>query len=100
MPGYRTELTPFGGVGDSGLGVKEGVREAMRAMSYTKLYTLPEGGPMSEAEIEAFCAHRAWRDAVALRLFDDRGKVPGAAVPDLASYRGDLDLVVRAARAA
>jgi aldehyde dehydrogenase (NAD+) len=41
VPGYRTELTPFGGVGDSGLGVKEGVREAMRAMSYTKLYSLP-----------------------------------------------------------
>jgi phosphonoacetaldehyde dehydrogenase len=43
VPGWRTELTPFGGVGDSGLGVKEGVREAMRAMSYTKLYTLPWG---------------------------------------------------------
>jgi aldehyde dehydrogenase (NAD+) len=41
VPGWRTELTPFGGIGDSGLGVKEGVREAMRAMSQTKLYTLP-----------------------------------------------------------
>ncbi len=41
VPGWRTELTPFGGNGDSGLGVKEGVREAMRAMSFTKLYTLP-----------------------------------------------------------
>jgi hypothetical protein len=39
--GYRSEITPFGGVGDSGLGVKEGVLEAMRAMSFTKLYTLP-----------------------------------------------------------
>jgi aldehyde dehydrogenase (NAD+) len=43
VPGWRTELTPFGGIGDSGLGVKEGVREAMRAMSHTKLYTLPWG---------------------------------------------------------
>jgi aldehyde dehydrogenase (NAD+) len=43
VPGWRTELTPFGGVGDSGLGVKEGVREATRAMSYVKLYTLPWG---------------------------------------------------------
>jgi len=43
VPGWRTELTPFGGIGDSGLGVKEGVREAMRAMSYTRLYTLPWG---------------------------------------------------------
>ena len=41
VPGWRTELTPFGGVGDSGLGVKEGVREAIRAMTYAKLYTLP-----------------------------------------------------------
>ena len=43
VPGWRTELTPFGGIGDSGLGVKEGVREAIRAMTYTKLYTLPWG---------------------------------------------------------
>jgi phosphonoacetaldehyde dehydrogenase len=43
VPGWRTELTPFGGVGDSGLGVKEGVREAIRAMTFTKLYTLPWG---------------------------------------------------------
>jgi putative phosphonoacetaldehyde dehydrogenase len=41
VPGWRTELSPFGGTGDSGLGVKEGVREAMRAMSFVKLYTLP-----------------------------------------------------------
>ena len=43
VPGWRTELTPFGGIGDSGLGVKEGVRETIRAMTYTKLYTLPWG---------------------------------------------------------
>ncbi len=41
VPGWRTELAPFGGAGDSGLGVKEGVREAIAAMSFTKLYTLP-----------------------------------------------------------
>jgi len=40
-PGFRTELTPFGGVGQSGLGVKEGVLEAMRAMTYQKLVSLP-----------------------------------------------------------
>lgn len=43
VPGYRTELTPFGGTKDSGLGVKEGVAEAMKAMTFTKLYTLPWG---------------------------------------------------------
>lgn len=36
-----TELTPFGGTKESGLGVKEAVIEAMRAMTFTKLYTLP-----------------------------------------------------------
>jgi aldehyde dehydrogenase (NAD+) len=29
------------GTKDSGLGLKEGVIEAMRAMTFTKLYTLP-----------------------------------------------------------
>jgi aldehyde dehydrogenase (NAD+) len=43
VPGWRTELTPFGGTGDSGLGVKEGVREAIKAMTFMKLYTLPWG---------------------------------------------------------
>ena len=41
VPGYRTELTPFGGIKDSGLGVKEGVIEATRAMTTQKLFTLP-----------------------------------------------------------
>jgi aldehyde dehydrogenase (NAD+) len=41
VPGWRTEITPFGGTGDSGLGVKEGVREAIKAVTFTKLYTLP-----------------------------------------------------------
>jgi aldehyde dehydrogenase (NAD+) len=41
VPGYRTELTPFGGVKASGLGVKEGVIEAIRGMTTVKLYTLP-----------------------------------------------------------
>ncbi len=41
IPGFRTELTPFGGTKDSGLGVKEGIREAMRALTFVKLYTLP-----------------------------------------------------------
>ena len=43
VPGLRTEATPFGGIRDSGIGVKEGVVESMRAMSFTKLYTLPLG---------------------------------------------------------
>jgi phosphonoacetaldehyde dehydrogenase len=43
IPGWRTEVTPFGGIKDSGLGVKEGVVEAVRAMTTQKLYTLPWG---------------------------------------------------------
>lgn len=41
VPGYRIELSPFGGVKDSGLGVKEGVIEAMKGMSYIKTFSLP-----------------------------------------------------------
>ena len=41
VPGFRTEATPFGGIKDSGLGVKEGVVEAVRALTTTKLFSLP-----------------------------------------------------------
>jgi putative phosphonoacetaldehyde dehydrogenase len=41
VPGYRLEMTPFGGIKDSGLGYKEGVREAMRSFSNVKTYSLP-----------------------------------------------------------
>jgi phosphonoacetaldehyde dehydrogenase len=41
VPGYRLEVTPFGGIKDSGLGYKEGVREAMKSFSNTKTYSLP-----------------------------------------------------------
>ncbi|WAC18730.1 aldehyde dehydrogenase family protein [Luteolibacter sp. SL250] len=41
IPGYRLELSPFGGVKDSGLGIKEGVIEAMKFMSRVKTFSLP-----------------------------------------------------------
>jgi phosphonoacetaldehyde dehydrogenase len=41
VPGYRLELTPFGGVKDSGLGYKEGVLEAMKSFTNIKTYSLP-----------------------------------------------------------
>jgi aldehyde dehydrogenase (NAD+) len=41
VPGYRLELTPFGGIKDSGLGYKEGVLEAMKSFTHTKTYSLP-----------------------------------------------------------
>jgi phosphonoacetaldehyde dehydrogenase len=41
VPGYRLELTPFGGIKDSGLGYKEGVAEAMKSFTNQKTYSLP-----------------------------------------------------------
>jgi phosphonoacetaldehyde dehydrogenase len=41
IPGFRIESSPFGGIKDSGLGVKEGVIEAIKAYSYVKTFSLP-----------------------------------------------------------
>jgi putative phosphonoacetaldehyde dehydrogenase len=41
VPGYRLELTPFGGIKDSGLGYKEGVLEAAKSFTNLKTYSLP-----------------------------------------------------------
>ncbi len=41
VPGYRIELTPFGGIKDSGLGYKEGVQEAMKSFCNGKTFTMP-----------------------------------------------------------
>ena len=41
VPGYRIELTPFGGIKDSGLGYKEGVQEAAKSFTNLKTVTLP-----------------------------------------------------------
>jgi phosphonoacetaldehyde dehydrogenase len=41
VPGYRIELTPFGGIKDSGLGYKEGVQEAIKSFCNTKTFTFP-----------------------------------------------------------
>src|SRR5689334_1704410 len=41
VPGYRIEMSPFGGIKDSGLGYKEGVWEAMKSFTNIKTYSLP-----------------------------------------------------------
>lgn len=41
VPGFRIENSPFGGIKDSGLGVKEGVIEAIKAYSFVKTFSLP-----------------------------------------------------------
>src|SRR5213594_691499 len=41
VPGFRIENSPFGGIKDSGLGIKEGVIEAVRCFSFVKTFSLP-----------------------------------------------------------
>ena len=41
VPGYRLEVTPFGGIKDSGTGVKEGVQECCKAFTNVKTYSIP-----------------------------------------------------------
>lgn len=41
IPGFRVEHSPFGGVKDSGLGIKEGVIEAVKSMTTVKTFSLP-----------------------------------------------------------
>lgn len=41
QPGYRIEMSPFGGIKDSGNGVKEGVIEAMKFFTNVKTFSLP-----------------------------------------------------------
>ncbi|OWU85018.1 DeoR family transcriptional regulator [Oceanicola sp. 22II-s10i] len=44
VPGYRTEMSPFGGIKDSGNGEKEGVVEAMKSYTNLKTFSLPWEG--------------------------------------------------------
>ena len=43
VPGYRIEMSPFGGIKDSGLGYKEGVIEAVKSYTNIKTFSLPWG---------------------------------------------------------
>lgn len=49
-----------------------------------------QGGPMSAEEVAAFEAEPGYRDAIAVRLCDDRGKVPGLVTRRLEDYRERL----------
>src|SRR5918912_676944 len=40
VPGYRIEMSPFGGIKDSGLGYKEGVVEAMKSFTPPTTYSM------------------------------------------------------------
>jgi putative phosphonoacetaldehyde dehydrogenase len=41
VPGFRIEMSPFGGIKDSGLGYKEGVIEAMKSFTNVKTFSMP-----------------------------------------------------------
>jgi len=41
VPGYRLEVTPFGGIKYSGLGYKEGVQECCKSFTNVKTYSMP-----------------------------------------------------------
>lgn len=43
VPGYRIEMSPFGGIKDSGNGYKEGVIEAMKSFTNVKTFSMPWG---------------------------------------------------------
>lgn len=46
-----------------------------------------QGGPMSEAEVDAFSTSPGFEAAVRLRRYDELGKVEGAVIASLADYR-------------
>ena len=50
-----------------------------------------QGGPFSDAEVREFEQHRYFREAVRLRRWDDRAKIPLLAVPGLEHYRSVLE---------
>lgn len=52
-----------------------------------------QGGPMSPDEIAAFEANPSFPDAIALRAWDDGGKIDGLPVPGLVHYRPVLERV-------
>ena len=49
-----------------------------------------QGGPMNGDEAAAFENQPYWREAVAIRRWDDGAKVAGQSVPDFAEYRGHV----------
>ncbi len=53
-----------------------------------------QGGPMSSEETERFEHEPGFRDAIALRRWDDTAKVPTLTVPGLEHYRRHLETAI------
>jgi len=61
-------------------------------LSKASVYTLKlQGGPMSQGEASRFECNPFHADAIALRRWDDSGKVAGLAIPPLESYRQAIE---------
>lgn len=54
-----------------------------------------QGGPFDEAECRTFESHPFFKEAIRLRRYDDAGKQPGMATPDIAHYVAILNTVTR-----
>ena len=65
------------------------------ALSEASIHSLNlQGGPMNEAEVAEFEKNPNAKDIVQVRLYDDRGKVAGLAVPGFEHYRDKVQAVV------
>jgi phosphonate degradation associated HDIG domain protein len=67
---------------------EDGYFERLSAASVQSLAL--QGGPMTRAEADDFLAQAGAADAIRLRRYDEEGKVIGADLDDLESYRGLL----------
>lgn len=73
--------------------IDPGYHDGLSAASVRSL--VKQGGPMNDAEIEAFEAQEHADRAVALRRWDDAAKVANAPTPDLDVFRELLVAVAR-----
>jgi gamma-butyrobetaine dioxygenase len=63
----------------------------MRLSAASVLTLKLQGGPMSQGEIAAFQAEPYHREAIAVRQWDDQGKVAGLSTPDMSHYCALID---------
>lgn len=54
-----------------------------------------QGGPFDEAECRTFEAHPFFKEAIRLRRYDDAGKRPGMATPDIDHYVAILNMTTK-----
>lgn len=54
-----------------------------------------QGGPFDEAECRTFETHPFFKEAIRLRRYDDAGKQPGMATPDIDHYVAILNMATK-----